>query len=637
MTDQNLNFIAAKVSKSEKTPELGQYWQKRYEKILNKLFVVSEKTSELVLSEDVVENPATPFGDIVLLNHLDANGKLDDTKLQSTVETATRFLDACLDVINFSDEAKFIVTQYRKIGIGLADIQEFLEKNENSSELQNIDHLGNLISNSAYRASETVAEEKSPCSNWNKINKHLRPRSFELWINPSGEERHSGLALSEEFDEETILDTDFQIIPRRNSNILLFPPDLEWQIWSDRDNLAPVTNIIEYQAPAPEVDLEDSIEEEEKEEELEEKPDLKPEQDLSEVEEIKEPIEEVKAFSIGEDEPQSEITNKQSEHFDLKQTKTKEVKPTKAEESVVDEEVQPEEGVQALIKEELVAEKTTEHEDEALEGHELVNPALEMPIFDFGVKPETEEAIEIEPPDQEMILEGSQDDEVEDDSEALQIGELVQIVKKDDPQFGKIYQIIDAVEGDQNPTRYHIAGGNPEIEKVLWSENDLEPVDLDELLININSKTPEDDLIREIEAEADRKKNLEVALYKEQLREEMEQKMLTEKPTLPEAQNSQEIEILKAELNKSKQEITQLKNKLQPSKESEPNKAEMSLDELEEKISQRVKEYIASADYKNELNRLVQQKTANLKNNFKSPIASSISTLKMMKKYQNLK
>ena len=33
MTDQNLNFIAAKVSKSEKTPELGQYWQKRYEKI----------------------------------------------------------------------------------------------------------------------------------------------------------------------------------------------------------------------------------------------------------------------------------------------------------------------------------------------------------------------------------------------------------------------------------------------------------------------------------------------------------------------------------------------------------------------------------------------------------------------------
>lgn len=630
MTDQNLNFIAVKVSKSEKTPELGQYWQKRYEKILNnKLFVESEKTTELVLTEDVVENPATPFGDIVLLNHLDANGNLDDTKLQSTVETAVRFLDACLDVINFSDEAKFIVTQYRKIGVGLADIQEFLEKNGNSSELQNIDHLGNLISNSAYRASETIAEEKSPCNNWNQINKHLRPRSFELWMSLNGEERHSGLSLSEEFDEETILDTDFQIVPRRNSNILLLPPDLEWQIWSDRDNLAPVTNIIEYQSPAPNVNLNESTEKDfVQDQDQEEKSDIKFEQYLPEITEIKQSNE------------STDNTNFEAQEF----TYSNQVNPEQISSENIDEVFGSEEKKQTPTEDEPVVAEQVQDQYKDIEDSETLNSHLEVPMFNFGVQAETGNQnipeTESEQFNEKATMKNDDHDQVEGDLEPLQIGELVQIVKKDDPEFGKIYQIIDAVDGDQNPTRYHIAGGNPEIEKILWSENDLEPVDLDELLININSKTSEKDLRKEIEAEADRKKNLEISLYKEQLRQELEQKMQTEKSIAiaPKVQNNQELELLKSELSKSKQEIVKLKNEISSyTKKTDSNKIEMSLDEFEEKISERVKQYLSSADYKNELNRLVQQKTANLKNNFKSPVASSISTLKMMKKYQNLK
>lgn len=627
MSDQNLNTIAAKVSKAEKTPELSQYWQKRYEKILSsELFKESEKTAELILSEEIVENPATPFGDINLLNHLDANGKLDDIKLQSTVETAVRFLDSCLDIINFDQESKFIVTQYRKIGVGLGDISEFLEKMEDASELKTIDHLGNLISNSAYRASETLAEEKSPCSNWNQINRHLRPRSFEVWIDPKTDQRYTGLNLSEEYDEETILETDLQIIPRRNSNILLFPPDLEWQIWSDRDNLAPATKITEYQAPAPKVELEqvpsetdvENAQQPETEEEISDEIITKDSPSLDKVE--------ASESDSGKDTQKLETSEPQILAPEVKEVKQDNSEALPKNFFGVVQDDQKEEVLTPNAAEEFEKDDNIDLQGAFEFGVQDTQKVLETPKIEPEIEHDHEEYPHLEPL--------SQIQEVED----LQIGELVKIVKQNDPEFGKIYQIVDLVEGQDKPARYHLAGGNPKIEKVLWSENDLEPIDLDDLLINLNSQSEaaKPNEIEAIKAEFERQKNLEVALYKEQIKEEMVQKYANKTEDSSKFQDDTKVKQLEKELKATKSELNSLKQSLSKN-DSKNDKIELTVDELEDRISERVKEYLASAEYKNQINRLVQEKTASLKNKTNSPSASSISTLKMLKKYQNLK
>lgn len=262
--------------------------------------------------------------------------------------------------------------------------------------------------------------------------------------------------------------------------------------------------------------------------------------------------------------------------------------------------------------------------------------------FEFGVQdtqkvletPKVEPEIEHDHEEHTHPEPLSQIQEVED----LQIGELVKIVKQNDPEFGKIYQIVDLVEGQDKPARYHLAGGNPEIEKVLWSENDLEPIDLDDLLINLNSQSEaaKPNEIEAIKAEFERQKNLEVALYKEQIKEEMVQKYANKTEDSSKFQDDTKVKQLEKELKATKSELNSLKQSLSKN-DSKNGQIELTVDELEDRISERVKEYLASAEYKNQINRLVQEKTASLKNKSNSPTVTSISNFKILKKYQNYK
>lgn len=252
------NTLIERIANTENTPELARYWQSRYHNFFDrKAFSLNEKTIQILLSEKVVENPITPLGKIFLGKHLDKNQAVDEISLQSTIETAVRFLDSCLESINFSQQTRKIVNQYRKIALGIEDFEDFLETKKTTNQIAEIDFLGNFISNYSYRTSETLAEEKGSCDNWEKICKHLRPKTFEYWFNPETEDIKNGLELSDEFDQETILKSPYEIIPRRNSHILLFPIDLEWQIWNDRDEMAPKTEISQkiFEKPIPSIDL----------------------------------------------------------------------------------------------------------------------------------------------------------------------------------------------------------------------------------------------------------------------------------------------------------------------------------------------------------------------------------------------
>jgi len=232
-------------AETESTPELRKFWEKKYTEVLHarRLFVVSNKTLELLYQDKTQTKPATTYGDILLCKYLDNQKALDESLLQDTIETAVRFLDALLDKIQFSPEALAVVAQYRKIAIGIADFDDFLEQNKHINELDIINYIGNFISNKAYRASESLAEEKGPCLAWEKIKKHLRPKSFEFWYNKNTGEIKNGTDLYKIFDQNTILQSPFELIPRRNSSILLFPQSQPWQVWSDRDQYSPPTTI----------------------------------------------------------------------------------------------------------------------------------------------------------------------------------------------------------------------------------------------------------------------------------------------------------------------------------------------------------------------------------------------------------
>ena len=256
LNDLYLSAVQIAASR-ENTKELASYWQDRYTNLLEKdLFRLSQKSLDLLSVSEIIR-PATTFGELVLVQHLGKNGQLDEAALQTTIETSVRLLDALLDKLNFVENAKATVGMYRKIGLGIADFKEYLNKRTDASELDEIDYLGNLVSSATYRSSESLAEEKGVCLGWEKINKHLRPKSFEYWYNVESGEVKNGLEMSEDYSDETILNSNYEIVPRRNVSLLLFPPDLEWQIWSDRDDTAPKTEaIVVIAASTPDFNLE---------------------------------------------------------------------------------------------------------------------------------------------------------------------------------------------------------------------------------------------------------------------------------------------------------------------------------------------------------------------------------------------
>jgi hypothetical protein len=227
-----INMVAA----SERTPQLAQYWVKRYKKFLEeKLFVISDKTKILLTQADATISPTTPFGHIDLLRFVNKNKGLEEVALQNTVETAIRFLDSCIDKINFSDDSRQVVVEFRKIGLGVIGFDEYLIAKNATSKEDEINYLGNIISGSAYRASEALAEEKGICGKWNSIKIELRPKPFEFWYDTVNGDIKNGLELMEEFEQSNIAQSDFEIIPRRNSHIILYPAESSWQLWSDRD------------------------------------------------------------------------------------------------------------------------------------------------------------------------------------------------------------------------------------------------------------------------------------------------------------------------------------------------------------------------------------------------------------------
>jgi hypothetical protein len=256
MHQNDIQDLSQLLANTEKTIELAQYWQQRYSDLLvSGKFEISSKTKQTLTSDQIITKPATPYGNLFLSKHLDSNNNLDQVSLQSTVEIAVRLLDASLECINFDQNSKFQTAQYRKIGIGVEDIQTFLDDQGDEANIELIDRIGKIVSTAAYRASESLAMEKGVPTKWESIATHIRPKSFENWYNSTTREIKTSLEISQEYDTDSIINSGYSIIPRRNSHLLLLPVDMEWQLWSDRDESSPVTPLDTLVNPVPQVDL----------------------------------------------------------------------------------------------------------------------------------------------------------------------------------------------------------------------------------------------------------------------------------------------------------------------------------------------------------------------------------------------
>lgn len=248
--------ILREVSDKENTLELKNYWYKRYSQVLEgRMFALSQETQLLFDHRRLLPQPATVYGGVILMKHLDKNGLLDEIELQNTIEASVRFLDSLLDVLDLTAEARMFVEQYRRIGIGILDYQAFADHSDQGDNAKLREYISSFVSNSSYRASETLAEEKGSCKGWDKIKYHIRPKPFEYWYNTKTGEIRSSVQISEEWTQETIQNSDFEIVPRRNAALLAFPQTEEWMVWSDRDQSSPKVEVHNETKPEKQPDI----------------------------------------------------------------------------------------------------------------------------------------------------------------------------------------------------------------------------------------------------------------------------------------------------------------------------------------------------------------------------------------------
>jgi Ribonucleotide reductase, barrel domain len=237
--------VVRRIAKEEKTPELSNYWQSRYENILfkNNTLILLPKTLEW-MNSNTVDRPVTPIAELDVKQFL-SESKLDTQRLSDAVFMSIRFLDSVLEYIPFTAEARSRVDQYRKIGLGIYNIDEVVTELGGDDTLETIDYLGDVFSNYCYRASESLAEEKGMCENWGEVAYLDRIKSFDRWLGVEGN-IISGLERTSYIKQNNIVASTLKMVQRRNSHILALPPNDTWKKWSDRDKVSdPIKQFIE--------------------------------------------------------------------------------------------------------------------------------------------------------------------------------------------------------------------------------------------------------------------------------------------------------------------------------------------------------------------------------------------------------
>ncbi len=486
-----VNQLLAKVAKTEPTVELELYWQKRYQEIVDNLsFNLSEHTVDMVF-ENLVTRPSTPSGLINIEQILDEKNQVKESTLQNIVETSVRLLDAILDIINFDQPARQTIKEFRKIAIGIENLDSYLTIPE--MFIDQVDYLGEIISNSVYRASESLAEEKGACERWEDIKNEINSKGFEYWFNPDSGEIQTSQEIQEFItnnpESYSQIMNDFEIVARRGSHLLLYPDKLEWEKWSDRKSLKSTVEKpeepekIEEGEKAHETVVENPIKElaEDLPEFLKQSAEkISTHKDLAESlhisdEETKKPKELSKNFAfpemismedilpglIGETKSWAEGDDDFSSIFGLGKFNNKSNRINNAKSQI--EKI--EEGRVFPIKVEMAEEKAPDPEIEIQPNHDsLISPIDEVE--------QVQEEVQEELLESEGII------------SAFSVGELVKVFSGS--EISDFYQIVDITkEGAE--VLYHLTDKDDAQIVKICLEEEMQPALLEELIVSANA------------------------------------------------------------------------------------------------------------------------------------------------------
>ena len=188
----------------------------------------SNLCTEILLNTSKDETAVCNLGSINLRNHI-TDGKLDNEKLEETINTAVRMLDNVID-INFypTPEAKNANQRHRPVGLGLMGFQDALSacgiSYASEEAVEFADRSMEAISWYAIMASSRLADERGTYSSYegSKWDRGLLPiDTVQLLQDERG--------MDIEMDQSTTLDWDSvrtQVAKHgvRNSNIMAIAP-----------------------------------------------------------------------------------------------------------------------------------------------------------------------------------------------------------------------------------------------------------------------------------------------------------------------------------------------------------------------------------------------------------------------------
>lgn len=221
------------ISRDENTPELAQFWGRKYFEVVEKeLFILDSRFANILDSSNV--SSLIPAGQISLCAHLDKENRLDEDLLIGTVETAIRLLDA---IVTYIWKQKNIteVAQRRIVSLGLDDIDDFFDRYSPNATNDEKEYIAQLVGETAYRASEFIAEEKGPFDSYNEIKYSIKDNYFDTWV-----DEKDNLKSNQEIQslKNEVQAGQYALLPRRNMAILNFATEKSWAKYSDSDVIA---------------------------------------------------------------------------------------------------------------------------------------------------------------------------------------------------------------------------------------------------------------------------------------------------------------------------------------------------------------------------------------------------------------
>jgi hypothetical protein len=211
MEKMEIEQITKALVTDENTTELSRFWAKKYEMLLSHQYIsFAQHTLDLLFDNTVASY--IPEGIIHLKHHFNENGTLNEDMLVSTVEVLVRLLDG---VVSHIADMDFVhVNEYRDIKIRLDDTDVDIQNTD-----LDLNYVAELIAETAYRASEFIADEKGSFDFYNQKKHDYRENQFDNWLQKDGtiiniDPKNNPLA--------DISENELTLVPRRNYCIIDF-------------------------------------------------------------------------------------------------------------------------------------------------------------------------------------------------------------------------------------------------------------------------------------------------------------------------------------------------------------------------------------------------------------------------------